>query len=64
MHYRTKDCKLDIDKVDEFLNLFEEDTVEEEGSSIELSRTDLGEETKCTYRRLELKARLREATFQ
>lgn len=46
MHYRTKDCKLDIDKVDEFLNLFEEDTVEEEGSSIELSRTDLGEETK------------------
>lgn len=46
MHYRTKDCKLDIDKVDEFLNLFEEDVVEEEGNSIELSRTDLGEETK------------------
>ena len=46
MHYRTKDCKLDIDKVDEFLNLFEEDSVEEEGSLIELSRTDLGEETK------------------
>ncbi len=23
MHYRTKDCKLDIDKVDEFVNLFD-----------------------------------------
>lgn len=47
MHYRTKDCKIDIDKVDEFLKLFEEDAIEEtEGNSIELSRTDLGGETK------------------
>lgn len=47
MHYRTRDSKLDIDKVDEFLRLFDEECVEEaEGSSIELSRRDLDGETK------------------
>lgn len=47
MHYRTKDCKLDIDKVDEFLKLFDEDCVEErEESSLELSRSDFGGDTK------------------
>ena len=48
MHYRTKDCKMDeIDKVDEFLNLFDGDIIEETDESVlELSRTDLGEETK------------------
>lgn len=47
MHYRTRDCKLDIDKVDEFLKLFDGDEIEEtEDSSVELSRTDLGGETK------------------
>ena len=47
MHYRTKDCKLDIDKVDEFLNLFDGECIEEtEGNSVELSRSDLGGETK------------------
>ncbi len=47
MHYRTKDCKLDIDKVDEFLNLFDSECIEEtEGNSVELSRSDLGGETK------------------
>ena len=52
MHYRTKDCKLDIDKVDEFLNLFDEDVIEEaEGNSIELSRTDLSGETKIVVLR-------------
>ena len=52
MHYRTKDCKLDIDKVDEFLKLFDEDAIEEvDGNSIELSRTDLGEETKIVVLR-------------
>ena len=52
MHYRTKDCKLDIDKVDEFLKLFDEDVIEEvDGNSIELSRTDLGEETKIVVLR-------------
>ena len=52
MHYRTKDCKIDIDKVDEFLELFDEDIIEEaEGNSIELSRTDLGGETKIVVLR-------------
>lgn len=42
MHYRTKDCKIDIDKVDGFLDLFDGETVEEyDGSSLELSRSDL-----------------------
>ncbi|MBD5584639.1 MAG: MBL fold metallo-hydrolase [Clostridia bacterium] len=48
MHYRTKDCKMDeIDKVDEFLNLFDGEIIEETDESVlELSRSDLGEETK------------------
>ena len=47
MHYRTKDCKIDIDKVDEFLKLFDEECVEElDESRIELSRSDLSGETK------------------
>ncbi len=47
MHYRTKDCKLDIDKVDEFLKLFDEEIVtESDGSSLELSRSDLIGETR------------------
>ena len=47
MHYRTKDCKLDIDKVDEFLKLFDNECIEEiDGNSIELSRIDLSGETK------------------
>lgn len=48
MHYRTKDCKMDeIDKVDEFLNLFDGEIIEEPDESVlELSRSDLGEETK------------------
>lgn len=46
MHYRTKDCKLDIDKADEFLKLFDEETVTEaDGSVLELSRSDLNGET-------------------
>lgn len=48
MHYRTKDCKMDeIDKVDEFLNLFDGEIIEEtDESALELSRSDLSEETK------------------
>lgn len=47
MHFRTRDCKLDIDKVDEFLKLFDEDIIEEcEGNSLELSRSDLNGGTK------------------
>ena len=47
MHYRTKDCKIDIDKVDGFLDLFDEDCVEErETDFLELSRSDLSGETR------------------
>lgn len=47
MHYRTKDSKLDIDKVDKFLELFDEDCIEKlESNSLELSRSDLDGETK------------------
>ena len=52
MHYRTKDCKIDVDKVDEFLELFDGDIIgEAEGNSIELSRTDLSGETKIVVLR-------------
>ncbi|MDE6586554.1 MAG: MBL fold metallo-hydrolase [Clostridia bacterium] len=47
MHYRTKDSKIDVDKVDEFLKLFDDEIIEElEESKIELSRSDLSGETK------------------
>lgn len=48
MHYRTKDCRLDIEKVDEFLDEFDDDSVEiSDSSEIELSRSDLtGERTR------------------
>ena len=47
MHYKTKDCKIDIDKVDEFLELFDEDSVEIcDSDEIELSRNDLSDETR------------------
>lgn len=47
MHYREKGCKIDIDKVDDFIDLFEEDTVEEvESSELELMRSDLSGDTK------------------
>lgn len=48
MHYRSKGCNLDIDKVDKFLDLFDgENVFETEGSTLELMRSDLsGGETK------------------
>lgn len=47
MHYKSKDCKLDIDKVDEFTSLFDEDCVEDlDGSELELMRSDFDGETK------------------
>ena len=43
MHYREKGKKLDIDKVDEFTDLFDEEQVDPEGGSeIDISREDLG----------------------
>jgi L-ascorbate metabolism protein UlaG (beta-lactamase superfamily) len=49
MHYRAKGCKIDIDKVENFLDEFDGDEVSiiEEGEEIELFRDDLnGEKTK------------------
>ena len=52
MHYRAKGCKLDIDKVDEFINLFEEDYVEQsEDSELELMRSDLKGDTRVVVLR-------------
>lgn len=49
MHFRTKDCKIDIDKVEEFLSLFEDENVEieEVGGEVDFSRDAMdGERTK------------------
>lgn len=49
MHYRAKGCKMDIDRVDEFIDEFDGEsvTVVEEGEEIELFRDDLdGEHTR------------------
>ena len=47
MHYRVKDLKVDIEKVDEFTDLFDEEAVEEcDDSEIELSRRDLTGDTR------------------
>lgn len=52
MHYKAKDCKLDIDKVDEFTGLFDEECVEElEGNELELMRSDFDGETKVVVLR-------------
>ena len=47
MHYREKGCTLDIHKVDEFINLFDKECVEEtDGGELELMRSDLSGDTK------------------
>lgn len=47
MHYREKGCTIDIDKVDEFIDLFDEECVEEvDGNELELMRSDLNGDTK------------------
>lgn len=48
MHYKTKDCELDIDRLGEFLDLFDdENVVYAESSSVEFDRADFdGEDTK------------------
>ena len=52
MHYREKGCTLDIDKVEEFIDLFDEDYVEElEEDGLELMRSDLNGETKVVVLR-------------
>ena len=52
MHYRAKGCKIDIDKVDEFLELFDEDCIEEaDGSELEVVRNYLDGDTKVVVLR-------------
>lgn len=48
MHYKTKDCEFDIDKVNEFLSLFDdENIVYADSCTVEFDRADFdGEETK------------------
>ncbi len=48
MHYKTKDCALDIDKINEFLDLFDnESIIYSDNNTIEFDRADFdGEETK------------------
>ncbi len=43
MHYRTKGCKLDIDKVDDFVDAFDGENIKivEAGDEIDISRDDL-----------------------
>ena len=46
MHYREKGKKLDVDRVEEFTDLFDEEDVDfEGGSEIDISREDLGGDT-------------------
>nr|MDE5943417.1 MBL fold metallo-hydrolase [Clostridia bacterium] len=41
MHYRDKGCKIDIEKVDDFLQTFDEEDIEEiDGSEIEFTRRE------------------------
>lgn len=48
MHYKTKDCDFDIDKLGEFLDLFDDDNiVYADSATVEFDRADFdGEETK------------------
>ena len=48
MHYKTKDCEFDIDKVGEFLDLFDdENVIYAESATVEFDRADFdGEATK------------------
>ncbi len=46
MHYKTKGLDMDIDKADEFLDLFDSEEIEEaDGCEIELFRDDITEES-------------------
>lgn len=43
MHYKIKHCELDIDKIDQFARLFDNECVEEDVAELELDRTDFDE---------------------
>ena len=42
MHYREKGKKLDVDRVEEFTDLFDEEEVYSDVDEIDISREDLG----------------------
>ncbi|MEG1529953.1 MAG: hypothetical protein RR405_06305, partial [Clostridia bacterium] len=48
MHFKTKDCDFDIAKINEFLDLFDdEDIIHNDGNTVEFDRADFdGENTK------------------
>ena len=48
MHYKTKDCDMNIDKLNEFLDLFDDECIEYvDGPTVEFDRADFdGEQTK------------------
>ncbi|MCM1368225.1 MAG: MBL fold metallo-hydrolase [Roseburia sp.] len=43
MHYKIKHCEIDIDKVDPFVRLFDDEYVEENVAELELDRVDFDE---------------------
>ncbi len=45
MHYKIKHCELDIDKVEPFIRLFDDEYVEEDIAELELDRIDFDENT-------------------
>lgn len=50
MHYKTDDCKLDIDEIDEFLDLFDKNDIEYiQDDSVHFDRTDFDGETTKVY---------------
>lgn len=48
MHYKVKHCELDIDKVEPFLRLFDDDCIQEDVTELELDRVDFDESVKTT----------------
>lgn len=52
MHFKQKGCKIDIGKVDEFIDLFDEDCIAEpEEDELDLMRSDLNGDTKIVVLR-------------
>ena len=50
MHYKTRDCSMDISRLNEFLDLFEdEDIVYIESDTVEFDRADFDGETTKVY---------------
>ncbi len=46
MHYKIKHCELDIDKVEPFARMFDDEYVSEEIDELDLDRMDLGDATR------------------